>query len=180
MNTPTNHPIRPLSSRIAYENPWTRVREDEIEFPDGTTGIYGVVEKPDYAIVVAYPDPDHVLLVRQYRYTIKEWTLEFPQGYVAGASPEEMAGTELVEETGFSAANLRRIGRYHQSTGLSNQVANVFEATDLTEVGTSLEDSEVAAGLTHLVVSLDELERLIRSGEITDVSTIASWYLARG
>ena len=41
------NPYVTLSTRIAYENPWTRVREDKIRRPDGSDGIYGVVERPD-------------------------------------------------------------------------------------------------------------------------------------
>ena len=43
----TVNDIRQLASREVYRNPWLRVREDEVEFPDGSTGSYAVVEKND-------------------------------------------------------------------------------------------------------------------------------------
>ena len=57
------------ASRVVYENPWMRVREDAIGRPDGSAGIYGVVEKPDFALVIPV-DADGVWLVEQYRYPV--------------------------------------------------------------------------------------------------------------
>ena len=53
---PAITPVRRVSSRIAYRNPWLTVREDDIEYPDGTTSIYGIVEKPDFALVLPRGD----------------------------------------------------------------------------------------------------------------------------
>ncbi|HTY26733.1 MAG TPA: ADP-ribose pyrophosphatase, partial [Mycobacterium sp.] len=55
------------------------VREDEVRRPDGSAGIYGVVDKPDYALVIA-TDGDRVALVEQFRYPLGERRWEFPQG----------------------------------------------------------------------------------------------------
>ena len=44
--------MRTTSCRLTYLNPGIRVREDVIERPDGSTGLYGVVERPDFALVV--------------------------------------------------------------------------------------------------------------------------------
>src|SRR5215211_6456756 len=61
------HEIITTSSRIAYENRWMRVREDRIAYADGTPGLYGVVEKRDFVLVVARGGGDLVHLVEQYR-----------------------------------------------------------------------------------------------------------------
>lgn len=41
-----------ISSRVVYRNPWMTVREDEVRRADGSPGIYGVVEKPDFALTL--------------------------------------------------------------------------------------------------------------------------------
>ena len=74
--------IRQLSSRRVYESPYLRLREDAIEQPDGTRGIYGVVEKPDFALVVPW-DGQRLHLVGQYRYPVASFEWELPQGGVA-------------------------------------------------------------------------------------------------
>ncbi len=63
--------IRTLSSREIYRNPWFSLREDAIERSNGAHGIYGVVDKPDGAIILPI-DGDHIWLVEQFRYTVGE------------------------------------------------------------------------------------------------------------
>jgi hypothetical protein len=62
-------PIERMSSREVYRNSWMTVREDAIRRPDGSHGIYGVIDKPTYALVVAR-DGDLFHLVEQFRYPI--------------------------------------------------------------------------------------------------------------
>ena len=60
--------IRTLGSQVVYENRWMRVREDAIERPDGSRGLYGVVEKPDFVAIAAIDRPCGLVhLVEQYR-----------------------------------------------------------------------------------------------------------------
>ena len=67
------------SSRVVYENAWMTVTEDAITQSDGRPGIYGVVHKSDFAIVLPRT-ADGFFLVEQFRYPVgrREW--EFPQG----------------------------------------------------------------------------------------------------
>ncbi|HTW05878.1 MAG TPA: NUDIX hydrolase, partial [Acidimicrobiales bacterium] len=102
-----------LGTRIVYQNAWMSVREDVVGLPDGTTGVYGVVDKPDFALVIPR-ERDGVWLVEQYRYPVARRAWEFPQGSWAGAAtgdPRALAIAELREETGFSAGALAHLGR---------------------------------------------------------------------
>lgn len=80
MSQPTSQPtIAQLSSRVVYENPWMTLREDQILRPDGSQGIYSVVDKPDLALIIpAHDDGFH--LVEEYRYPIGRRSWAFPQG----------------------------------------------------------------------------------------------------
>ena len=71
--------ITTLSSREVYRNHWMRLREDQILRSNGKSGIYGVVDKDDSAIILPI-DGDRIWLVEQFRYTIQERALELPQG----------------------------------------------------------------------------------------------------
>ena len=71
--------IKTVSSRVVYENAWLSVREDAIERADGSPGIYSVVDKANYAVVVPYEN-DGFWLVEQYRYPMGERSWEFPMG----------------------------------------------------------------------------------------------------
>jgi 8-oxo-dGDP phosphatase len=170
--------IRRLSSRVVYENPWLRLREDEIERPDPgggrVRGVYAVVEKEDFAVVVPW-DGRELTLVGQERYTLGRYTWEFPQGGVAGATPEERARTELAEETGLRAGALRHLGHLDNAVGMSSQGYDVWLATDLTEGEPAPEAEEVDMRTRR--VAPEEFERMVRDGELTDGSSVAAWAL---
>ena len=101
--------IETIGMRIVYENRWMRVREDEIRRRDGSSGIYGVVEKPDFVVIVPLEDDGRLHLVQQFRYPVQGRYWEFPQGsweQAPGADPMEVARGELREETGLDAARM--------------------------------------------------------------------------
>ena len=98
--------IETLSSRLVYENRWMRLREDAIVRQDGSPGIYGVVEKADFAII-APVENGMIHLVEQYRYPVQGRYWELPQGsweVAPGTDPSELARAELREETARPAS----------------------------------------------------------------------------
>src|ERR1700712_17154 len=97
--------IETTASRIVYRNRWMSVREDSILRANGQAGIYGVVEKTDFATIAALQD-GQLWLVEQYRYPVGQRFWEFPQGSWEGqdVDPLILARAELREETGMVAA----------------------------------------------------------------------------
>src|SRR6195952_2954673 len=126
--------MRRTASRTVYSNEWLSVREDEFERVDGSTGIYGVVDKQDFAIVI--PEQDGMfLLVEQFRYPVGRRSWEFPMGgWPPGKSGSsvELAQAELREETGFTADTWRQIGHLHEAPGFCSQGFDIWHAMDLT------------------------------------------------
>lgn len=165
---------RRLASRIVYENPWLRLREDEIERPDGRRGVYALVEKEDFGLVVPW-DGEGLWLVGQERYTVGRYTWEFPQGGVPGVSPEERARTELAEEAGLRAGRLEHLGRLDNAVGMSAQAFDVWLATELEQGEASPEAEEV--DMIARRVSVADFEAMILGGELTDGASLAAWAL---
>lgn len=162
------------STREIYRNPWMRLREDEIERRDGSAGIYGVVEKVDFAVIAAIQD-GLVHMVEQYRYPVKARYWELPQGALrddGGATPEEVAATELEEEAGVIAAHMERIGFLHACYGFSDHGYHVFLATGLT-VGPPKREAEEVDMISR-AMPLDDVLGMIRDGTITDAHTVAT------
>ncbi|GBQ66328.1 ADP-ribose pyrophosphatase [Ameyamaea chiangmaiensis NBRC 103196] len=174
---------RVVSSRIAYANPWTRVREDILIRPDGGEGLYGVVERGEFAVILPLgegPDGPQVTLVRQFRYPVGETLWELPMGMWEtrpDASPEEVAVGELREETGLIAGAMRHVGQTYQGAGYSTQKGHVFLATDLTQGPTAREATE--ADMTTHTVSLPRFEAMIRDGEIVCMVTLAAYAMVK-
>jgi 8-oxo-dGTP pyrophosphatase MutT (NUDIX family) len=169
-----------LSSKTVYRNNWMRVREDTFARPDGVIDTYGVVDKDDFAIVIAESD-GRFHLVEQFRYAIGKRSWEFPMGtWPAGHSGtvEELARQELLEETGVRAAKWRRIGHHvQQAGGFCSQGFDLFHATELTEGQHEREDSE--ADMVQALVSESDFRAMIRDGVIVDAVTIAAYAVLR-
>ena len=171
--------MRTIGSRTVYENRWMTVREDRIERDDGSAGIYGVVDKPDFALVIPF-DGDAFYLVEQYRYPVGARFREFPQGSwekVAGADPEALARGELEEETGLRAGSMKHLGHLYEAYGYSTQGFDVYLATELEQGLHTASAEEQDMRVDRIRVA--DFEQLVRGGEIKDAPTVAAYGLLR-
>jgi 8-oxo-dGTP pyrophosphatase MutT (NUDIX family) len=169
--------MQTIDSRQVYENNWMTVREDRILHPDGSPGIYGVIDKPDYALVIPL-DGDRLHLVEQFRYPLGQRRWEFPQGTApdrVDLDELELAARELREETGLRAGRLTDLGQLDVAPGLSSQRGRVFLATELTEGPHEREHEE--QDMRTAWVDRAEFEAMIERGEITDAQSIAAYTL---
>ena len=169
--------MQKIDSRQVYENNWMTVREDRILHPDGSPGIYGVVDKPDYALVIPL-DGDRLHLVEQFRYPLGQRRWEFPQGTAPDRvelDQQELAARELREETGLRAGQLTDLGMLDVAPGLSSQRGRVFLATDLTEGPHEREHEE--QDMRTMWVDRADFEAMIERAEITDAQTVAAYML---
>ncbi len=172
-----------LTSRIAYENPWLSVREDTFRRADGSVGLYGVVDKRDFALVIPEEGTGRERgfhLVEQYRYPIDRRSWEFPMGTwppgATGGAPE-LARAELREETGLTADRWRRLGYLHHAPGFCSQGFDVFHATGLTAGDHDREQSE--ADMVTRFVPETEFVAMVADGTIFDGATLAAYLLLR-
>jgi len=170
--------IKTLESKVVYANRWMTVREDSIVRPSGHTGIYGVVEKSDFAVIAAVQDRQ-IYLVEQYRYPVAERYWELPQGSweKSDISPAELAAAELREETGLIANSMQQIGHLFLAYGYSTQGYDIFYATDLEQVSAQTEPEE--EGLVAKAFDILQVEQMIIDGKIKDATTVAAFGLLR-
>ncbi|MEU8515750.1 NUDIX hydrolase [Kitasatospora sp. NPDC048722] len=168
------HELVATSSTVVYRNRWMTVREDRTLRYDGAEGLYGVVEKPDFALVVPYADGGFHL-VEQYRYTVKGRYWEFPQGTwedEPDADPLVLARGELAEETGLTAGTMTPLGYLYEAYGYCDQGFHVLLATDLTAGVANPEETE--AGLVSRWFSEAEVWQLIAEGSLKDAPSVAA------
>ena len=169
--------MRTVNSREVYANAWMSVREDGIVREDGSAGVYGVIDKPDYALVIPL-DGDRVHLVEQFRYPLGLRRWEFPQGTApdrAEVETGELAGRELREETGLVADELTLLGQLDVAPGMSSQRGRIYLATGLSAGEHEREHEE--QDMRAAWFSRAEFEAMIRSGEVTDAQSIAAYTL---
>ena len=176
-NTGRVDQIQRVATREVYRNNWLTLREDDIRRPDGSSGIYAVVDKPTYALVIAQ-DQDRYHLVEQFRYPLGMRRWEFPQGTAPDQEhldPAELAERELREETGLRAAALQRLGTLDVAPGMSSQRGWVFLATGITEGEHDREHEE--QDMHSAWFTRSQIEDMMRDGDITDAQSIAAWAL---
>jgi ADP-ribose diphosphatase len=164
-------PWKTLSSHPVYENPWTRVREDLAEMPNGKTTIYGVIECGECVGVLPFLDDKHVVMVRQYRYVFGEnnrW--EMPTGGVkVGETLLEAAHRELREEIGYDASQLEQINTYYTSKSVLHEIAHLYIGRDLNQIEAIPDETEF---LEIEVFSFDKVLEMVLQSEIRDSMTV--------
>ncbi|MGW8221258.1 MAG: NUDIX domain-containing protein [Syntrophobacteria bacterium] len=170
-------PWKTLSTKMIYENPWMRLREDTAQLPDGNTTIYGVVVFGNCVGVLPFVDENHVLLVRQYRYVQGEahrW--EMPTGGVKnGERLEQAAQRELAEEAGYNAGRLVHMSSYYTSKCICDETAHLYIGEDLTPAEASPDNTEF---LQRRIFPFAEALGMALEGEIMDSMTLISLLLA--
>jgi ADP-ribose pyrophosphatase len=171
--------IETTASRIVYENRWMRVREDSIERQDGSLGIYGVVEKADFAVIVPL-DNGVIHLVEQYRYPVQGRYWELPQGSwedAPGTDPLELARAELREETGLRAASMTHVGHLFECYGYSTQGYHIYLAQGLQAGEAQRERTE--QDMASRAFPVEEVLAMITEGVIKDGATVAALGMLR-
>jgi len=114
--------------------------------------------------------------VWNYRPPIRGWELELPAGLLNnGENPQTCERRELVEETGYSARSLRKIGWLHTTPGISSQKAHVYLATGLKEGKAQREPYEQ---METRILTVREAYRLLHRGRLVHSSTVSALSLA--
>ncbi len=173
-------PWQTLSTKVAYENDWIKVTHRDVLNPSGNPGIYGVVEFKNLAIGIVPIDTEgNTWLVRQFRYTLNQYTWEIPEGGCPkGQTPLEAAQRELQEETGLRAKNWTKIAHFHTSNSVTDEYGEIFIAQDLTPGEQALEDSE---DIVVQKIPLQEAYQMVLDGVITDavsmIGLMKAWQL---
>lgn len=163
-----SNPWTTLSTREVYDNKWIHIEEHQVINPAGGKGIYGKIHFKNKAIgIVALDENNNTWLVGQWRYPLKEWSWEIPEG---GGPIEndvlESAKRELKEETGLVASEWILIQRTHLSNSVSDEEAFIFLAEDLTQFENELEETE--ADLKVWKLPFDDAVKMVLDGKITD------------
>jgi 8-oxo-dGTP pyrophosphatase MutT (NUDIX family) len=171
--------MQTLGSRVVYRNRWMTVREDDICRSDGSIGIYGVVEKPDAALIIPIEN-GRIHMVQQFKYAVGARYWEFPQGTwerVTNYSTEELARGELREETGLVATHVELLARIYVAYGFLTQPVHVFVATGLTQLEAQPEQEEQDIVCGNF--SWNEFQTMVEGGQVTDSLSLAALTLLR-
>ena len=153
---------------------------NKIQLPNGHVAEFGQIKFTNAALAVPITADNKVILLRQYRFAVSRYLLEFPAGTLEiGETPINSIKREIQEEAGFKAEKWDELGALVNAPGYSDEVIHLFLARDLSKLkyevkGDLDEDIEV------LIMNHSDLDDLISSGdEILDAKTITAWFRAK-
>lgn len=148
-----------------YKNPWIRVTEDQVLRPDGSPGIYGVVNvKPGISVLPIDAD-GYIYLTKEFHYAFGEVTIETVSGGIdAHEQPIDAARRELEEELGIVAKTWTDMGPLYPVTSIIHLPMQLFIAEDISFVSTRPEITEL---ISVIKVSLAEAMQMVMNGDIT-------------
>jgi 8-oxo-dGTP pyrophosphatase MutT (NUDIX family) len=159
----------PIETTPIYRGKVVSLRSSRYRRPDGTVVTREVIDHPGAVVIVPVED-DHVLLVRQPREAVEEFTLELPAGTLdhPGEEPLDCARRELAEEVGRAASDWRELGGFYTAPGILTEFMHCFLATRLTPVsGAAADEDEL---IEVVPWPLDDLPRAI--DEVRDAKTL--------
>lgn len=146
-----------------------RVRQT---FRDGRAIEREVIRHPGAVVILPILADGRICLIRNFRVAVGKWLLELPAGTLEpGEPPQVTAHRELIEETGYQAAELTPLCQFFMSPGILHERMHAFVAAGLVEGPTAREAGEL---ITNQLVSPSELEELLRSQQIQDAKSIAT------
>lgn len=157
-----------VASRRVYDGKVVNLRVDTLRTSSGDRPTE-VVEHGGAVAVLVRPDPDHVVLVKQYRHPLGRETWEIVAGGIdPGETPEAAAARELREETGYVAKRWRRITSAYSAPGFCTELLYFFEASDLEGGAADPQDGEEIETGTF---ALHDLAARIERDDLPDAKT---------
>lgn len=165
------NPWKLIKGRLIYDNPWITLFHDDVITPGGKDGLYGYLHFKNHAIGIVPVDTDgNTWLVGQYRYALKRWSWEIPEGGCpVGTDPLETAKRELKEEAGITAAKWTHLSTFDLSNCVSDESGIIYLAQDL-EIGDAEPDESEELELVKL--PLAEAIDMCDKGEIRDAISL--------
>lgn len=164
-----------LNTTHPFATSWLKLRQDRVLLDNNGEIAFTYVDSPGAVGVVPVTPDGQIVLIRQYRYTVDELSLEVPAGGrhdTDDAPMEQVARTELREEVGASCGDLEYIGFFYTAVGNSSQAYHVFLALDV-----QFTDPQKLEPTEHIEICptpAAEALRLARSGEIKDGTSALS------
>ncbi len=177
-STHPSSPARVLSSRVSYQGPVFSVTTDEVEEPGGVRARRDVIRHSGSIVVLAVDEAvkatrggePRILLERQYRHAAQSMMWELPAGRIDdGETALTAAKRELLEETGYSARQWKRILHFYVSPGFLDETMTVYLALGLRSGEARPEPDERIA--VHFF-TLSEAMKMATNGRIQDAKTI--------
>lgn len=165
-------PWKKLREEERYATPWISVSHHDVLDPSGRQGIYGVIHFKNLAVgIIPLDERLNTWIVGQYRYPIKAYSWEIPEGGgERDLPPIESAKRELREEAGITAEHWTEVLQMDLSNSASDEVAIIYVAQVL---GFHEPEPDHDEQLEVRRIPFQQLVDMVMRGEVRDSLTVA-------
>jgi ADP-ribose pyrophosphatase len=165
-----------LSNQCVFSGNLLHVHVDKVVMPDGKLSVREYVTHPGAVVIIPLLDNGDLVFERQHRYPLHQDFYELPAGKIdPDEDPLLCAQRELLEETGYIAANWRYLTTLHPCIGYSNEKLVYFLAEGLNLQVACPEDGE---HLEVFTLAMTEALEWVKAGKITDNKTVSALFWA--
>ncbi|WP_295893975.1 NUDIX hydrolase [uncultured Vibrio sp.] len=159
-------------SRLIHTWKQISLIEEDIRLPNGQHISHTTISHPGAAVILPINKQNEVILVNQFRPSLKKWLLELPAGTIeSGEQPIECAQRELEEETGYSAEEWYPLGQVTPLAGFCDEIQHLFVAKGLNK--TQRFDCDEDEIIEVVSMPIEKIQQLIANDTLTDAKTIA-------
>jgi ADP-ribose pyrophosphatase len=136
-----------------------------------------VLSAPGWVNIIPVTPEGEVVMVRQYRHGISDFTLEIPGGMIdpEDTGPAEAARREMREECGYDSSVIIPLGQVHPNPAIQPNLCHLFFASDVVKIGEPDPNVDGAEETEVELVPLQHIKPMIAEGIITHALVITAF-----
>jgi ADP-ribose pyrophosphatase len=164
------------NKQTVFQTEWFSIEQESFDHIESLKGKpYYRINSPDGVLILALTETEEIILVKQFRPALNQYTLEFPSGFInASERPQEAAARELYEETDYACKTLKCLGKGRIMMNRHNSRLFAFYGTGAVKH----HESEGKEDIEVVLVTSDEFKALVLSGEFEQFAAVALLVLA--
>jgi 8-oxo-dGTP pyrophosphatase MutT (NUDIX family) len=157
--------VKIISSEYLNKHQYFTARKDAYQLASGKiVDPYFVVELPESATAMAVTTDNQILLVKQYRHPVKQYSIELPGGFIdPNENPDDAIKRELLEETGYEFEEVYYLGTTAANPGVLDNFTKLYIAIG----GKKVQAQELDANeeIDIMLKPIEEVKQMLSNSE---------------
>lgn len=162
-----------MSKRLVFNGKLLKVFTEKKKLPNGYIANLEIIEHPGAVLAIPFLSKNKVVLLKQFRPVIDSYIYELPAGTIdEGEKPAACIKRELIEEIGYAAGKIKKIGVIFPVPGYSTEKIFIYEARDLKKEKIDIQVDEI---IYSFEVTRSQVKDLFKKGKLVDSKTISAF-----
>ena len=160
------------SKKLAFKGKLLTLFTKQVKLPNGHIANLEVIEHPGAVLIVPFLTRNKIILLKQFRPVINSYIYELPAGTLErGERSINCARREIIEEIGYSAKIMFKLGKIFPVPGYSTEKIIIYKAEQLKKEKENCQEDEV---IHPFPITKTRIKQLFKSGKIVDAKTICA------